>query len=150
MSLRPRLHTPASPAPPQPDTPAAHYADPLEEEGARVNNHKHARNESLPRLTARGVANGNGAGNGTAGGKEDEEPYDKLKKKNRFVPGQKVWIVIAAVLGVVLLVKLVACEYRFVQGRGVVECCDPPWCPVADRASASLDFARLAIARPAC
>lgn len=120
MSLRTRLHTPSSPAPPQPDTPAAHYADPLEEEGAR-NIHKHARNESLPRLTARGVAanaNGNGAGNGSAAGKgQDEEPYDKLRKKNRFVPGQKVWIVIAAVLGVILLAKLVAREFQWACER---------------------------------
>lgn len=117
MSLRPRLNAPASPAPPQPDTPAAHYADPLEEEGARVNVHKHARNESLPRLTARGLSGaaadggGGSGGNGNGAADQDEEPYDKLRKKNRFVPGQKVWIVIAAVLGVVLFVKLIACEY---------------------------------------
>lgn len=124
MSLRTRLHAPASPGPPQPDTPASHYNDPLEDEGARV--HRHARNESLGptpthRLSGRSLtannANANGNGNGTGaapGGQgQDSEPYDKLRKKNRFVPGQKVWMVIGAVVGIVLLTRLIACESEF-------------------------------------
>lgn len=98
MSLRPRLHVPPSPSPPQPDTPSTHYSDPLEEEGSRV--HRHARNESLPGTPL----NGRGSGSGSAA---SDDGYDKLQKKTRFVPGQKAWLVITAVLGLVLFAKLI-------------------------------------------